>query len=116
MGLQTLRYSLTPADFNPESDEPQDFSEGFIARVTLPEGAQLLPTVELSTKGLLVYVIADPDSPEGDEREFFVVGNGKDLPEHQLPDAASATMSYRGTAKIPSGPTFHVFELVKAAV
>lgn len=117
MRQQTLRYALLPVDVE-EIDEDQmrqALDEGFIARVSMPENALLLPQVAFSTKGITLYAVGSPDSAESQEREFYVVGNGRDLPEH-IEDAQQAADSYIGTAKIPGGPTAHVFELVKAAV
>lgn len=111
--MQVLRYALNPEGFDPDSGEQFDPSDGFIAKVTLPENATLLPTVAFTTKGITIYAVADPDAAEGDEREFFVVPNGKDLPE-QIANPHDAAISFRGTAKpMPGSPTFHVFELAK---
>lgn len=106
--MQVLRYVLEPSD-----DFEGDPAEGYVSKVTLPEGAQLLPGAAFTTKGLVVYALADRDAPDGEERAFFVAQNGVDLPE-QLAEPQGAAIAFRGTAKpVPGSPTAHVFELAK---
>lgn len=120
MHLQTLRYILEPDSAHQQQEGVDEeiswaeaLNEGFTARVQMPGNATLLPTVEFSSKGITVYAIASPDEAENIEREFFVVGNGRNLPDW-IGDPEQARDGYVGTAKVVGGPTAHVFELVKA--
>lgn len=111
MGTQRVwRFVLAPDEDAPPNE---DGALGFVCDVEMPSGATMLPgRVELTSKGLAVYALVDPDVAELTEtRSFFVCGNGVDLP-----DAAAHVLSYRGTFKAPGSITAHVFELATAQV
>lgn len=68
----------------------------------MPKGAVIL-SVELSMYGPAIFALGDPDA-ETETRTFHVSDIRSDLP-----DGIDA-LHYRGTAKVPGGPTFIVFE------
>lgn len=105
MADQVLRFVLAPES---EGDEVVDVSQGVTCDVEMQKGAEIVG-VGPSSKGLLVWAVADVDA-ETEIRTFFVVGNGVDLPE----GAGAAT--YRGTFKVVGHLTAHVFEIVPVAV
>ncbi len=101
---EVLRFVVVPVgDFD-------ELSEGgaYTTQIDLPASATIVGQPALTSKGLVVFAIADPDEAATTEREFVVVGNGR-----ALPDGADE-LSFRGTVKVmPGAPTFHVFELAK---
>lgn len=91
-----------------EGEAPSERSQrlGYSADVEMPIGAELLPHPKMTSRGVTIYAIVDPEA-ETETRSFFVVGNGIDLPDQV------GSLNYRGLVKQCGGLTAHVFELAK---
>ena len=89
--LKVLRYEVEHGEF----------------ALTLPEGAKVLPTFQRTTRGLRMYVLADVDAPETDERSFVLIER-----DEELPVESADSVSYIATHKVYGAETLHLFELV----
>lgn len=103
-----MRIHKHPLAINAEATSHEELAELTETTLEVPQGAQLL-SVEMSASGPAVFLLVDEDAPL-EERTFATVGNGVELPE------GVDALHFRGTAKVPGGPTWHVFETTAVAV
>jgi hypothetical protein len=106
--VQIYRYPIFE-----DEDLLKSVVEGEVGEVDIemPTGATLLG-IKVSSKGPVLYAAIDVDEPGVVDRHFVIAGNG-----HTLPNVLStfeAKEMYVDTVKIPNGPTFHIFEVMKA--
>jgi hypothetical protein len=89
-----------------------DLGEGE-STVEMVAGAQVLGA-HFASRGLVIHALVNENNDATEERTFLATGNGEEFPETlDSLGVEGAAAFYRGTAKVPGGPTAHVFELTK---
>lgn len=72
--------------------------------IPMPKGAQLL-RFGAQHDQCVVWALVDPDAP-AEERWFILRGTGHSI------ERQPEQLNYVGTAQLPSGLVFHLFELI----
>lgn len=113
--MQTVHRYFLPV-FDEVRYETRDVSE---IEIDMPAGARVLD-VALTSRGLAVYALVDPDDPPApDTRTFIVARTGAELPERRGFESLSHDDlrggAFLGTVKVPGDIGWHVFEVMKVA-
>src|SRR5689334_1966178 len=105
MDVQVFRYDIV--DTKEKFEEFVEEGEIIEASLELPAGAQILGC-GFASRGIILWAAVDVDDADTVLRHFAVVPNGKTIPGLKSP--SEAVDFHIATLKIPTGPTFHIFE------